>query len=95
MKQHGYTECLKDYKFQDFKFKCDLVIKTASSNKNAILISINAGACHVDIDTKEYRVIDIEVSNSHQLLSLLNEPIGHFHSSFINFKRKNEKTASR
>lgn len=95
LKQHGYTECFKDYKFQDFKFKCDLVIKTANSNKNAILISINAGACHVDIDTKEYRVIDIEVSNSHQLLSLLNEPIGHFHSSFINFKRKNEKTASR
>ena len=95
LKQHGYTECLKDYKFQNFKFKCDLVIKTANSNKNAILISINAGACHVDIDTKEYRIIDIEVSNSDQLLSLLNEPIGHFRSSFINFKRENEKTALR
>lgn len=95
LKQHGYTECLKDYKFQDFKFKCDLVIKTANSNEEAILISINAGACHVDINTDKYRVIDIEVSNSNQLLSLLNEPIGHFRSTFINFKRDNESTISR
>lgn len=95
LKQHGYTECLKDYKFQDFKFKCDLVLKTANSNKNAIIISIDTGACYVDIDTKEYRVIDIEVSNSDQLLSLLNEPIGHFNSSFLNFKRNNKNTASR
>ena len=95
LKQYGYTECLKDYKFQDFKFKCDLVIKTAESNKKPILISINAGACHVDINTDKYRVIYIEVSNSNELLSLLNEPIGHFPSTFINFKRDNESTISR
>ena len=95
LKQHGYTECLKDYKFPNFRHKCDLVIKTDDGNKNAIIISVNSGACHVEMDTKEYRVIDIEVSNSNDLLSLLNKPIGSMRSYFINFKRDNKKTVSR
>ena len=95
LKLHGYTECLKDYKFQDLIYKSDLVIKTADSTKNAIIISINAGSCHVEIDTKEYRVIDIEVSNNNELFSLLNDPIGCFRSTFLNFKNDNENTASR
>lgn len=95
LKQHGYIHCLKNHKLPDFKYKCDLVITTADNNKNAIIISINAGACHVEIDTNKHRVIDIEVLNSNSLLSLLDNPIGGNISSFRNFKRENKKTVSR
>ena len=95
LKKYGYSECLKDQKMQDFKHKCDLVIKDANSDKESIIISISAGACHVEIDTKKYRVIDIEVSNNNELLTLLNEPIGCHCLSFINFKTDNKKTVYR
>ena len=95
MKDHGYTECLKDYKFPEYRYKCDLVIKSNDDFKNAIIISINAGACHIDLDTKEYRVIEIEVSNEMALLDLLDAPIGKSRATFLNFKRDNSKTAPR
>ena len=94
LKHHGYTECLKDYKLPEHRYKCDLIIKSHEDFKNAIIISINASDYHVDVDTEEYRVIDIDVSNDMTLLALLSKPIGQS-STFINFNRESRKTASR
>lgn len=102
LKQHGYIKCLKNHKLPDFKYKCDLAIITADikvenntdSNKNAIIININAGSCHVEKGIKEYRVIDLKVLNSNSLLSLLNKPIEGYDLS-SKFKRENKETVSR
>lgn len=95
LKQHDYKECLKNHMFSDFRHKCDLVIKTTNSNKNAIIININSGACHLEIDTKKYRVIDIEVLDNQELLSLFYDSIEGIRSSLINFKRENKNPAFR
>lgn len=102
LKQHDYIHCLKNYKLPDFNYKCDLVIITADikaesntdSYKKAIIISINTDSCYVEIDTKEYRVIDLKVLNSNNLLSLLNNPIGGDNSYFKGFKDENKETVS-
>ncbi len=91
LKQHGYIDCFKNHKLPDLKYKCDLVIPTADNNKNAIVINIIAGACHVEIDTNKHRVIDIEVSNSKSLLDLLYNPI---RGNCSNFKFENKQRVS-
>jgi len=95
LKEHGYTECLRDIKLQEFRYKCDLVIKRKDNFKNAIIISINAGDCHVDVETEEYRIIEIEVMNEKGLFDLLDAPIDKSRSTFMNFKRDNSKTSPR
>ena len=95
LKDYGYNECIKNYKLPDYGYKCDLVIKKADSYKDAIIISINAGDCHIDVNTEEYRVIEIEVLNESTLLDLQGHSIGKYRSTFINFKRDNRETAPR
>lgn len=95
LKDYGYNECIKNYKLPDYGYKCDLVIKKADSYKDAIIISINAGDCHIDVNTEVYRVIEIEVLNDSALLDLQEHPIDESRSTFINFKRDNGKTAPR
>ena len=95
LKKYGYNECIKNYKLPDYGYKCDLVIKKADSYKDAIIISINAGDCHIDVNTEEYRVIEIEVLNDSALIDLQEYPIGKYRSTFINFKRDNRETAPR
>ena len=95
LKDYGYNECVKNYKLPDYGYKCDLVIKKADSYKDAIIISINAGDCHIDVNTEKYRAIEIEVFNDSALLDLQEHPIGKSRSTFINFKRYNRKTAPR
>lgn len=95
LKDYGYNESIKNYKLPNYGYKCDLVIKKADSYKDAIIISINAGDCHIDVNTEEYRVIEVEVLNESVLLDLLEHPIDMSHSTFINFKRDNGKTAPR
>ena len=92
LKRYCYTECLKNYKLHDLKHKCDLVIKTSGSDENAIIINVRAGDCHIDVDTKDYRVINVEVSNNNELLCLLEKPIGYLNSKFANFTQSNERT---
>lgn len=95
LKEHGYTECLKDCKVPNYSYKCDLVIKTSDSLRNAIIISIDAGDCHVDVDTKEYRVIEIGVFDASSLMSLLSGTVGGYRTSFLNFVEENKQPASR
>lgn len=94
LKDHGYSECIKDFLLPDFKYKSDLVIKKNDSMQNAIIITIDAGDCHVDVYTKDYRVIKIRVHNELSLLNLIGSPIGG-HAIFMNFKRENGKLAPR
>ena len=49
LKGHGYVECLKDYKFPNNQYRCDLVIKQKESLDNAIIISLDAREYHVDV----------------------------------------------
>lgn len=95
LKDYGYNECIKNYKLPDYGYKCDLVIKKADSYKDAIIISINAGNSHIDVNTEEYRVIEIEVFHESALLDLLEHHIGMSYSTFINFKQDNRKTIPR
>ena len=94
LKDYGYSECIKDFLLPDFKYKSDLVIKKNDSIQNAIIITIDAGDCHVDVYTKDYRVIEICVRNELSLLNLIGSPIGG-NANFKNFKRENGKLAPR
>lgn len=95
LKDYGYSECIKDFLLPDFKYKSDLVIKKNDSIQNAIIITIHAGDCHVDVYTKDYRVIKICVHNELSLLNLTGSPIGGHATFFMNFKRENGKLAPR
>lgn len=94
LKEHGYNESAKNFQFPEFKYKCDLAIKKNDSVKDAIIITVDAGDCHIDVDTVDYRVIEIRVHNDLSLLSLVDSPIGE-QAIFMNFKRENSKLASR
>ncbi len=94
LKEHGYNECSKNYQLPDLKYKCDLVIRKTDSTKDAIIITIDAGDCHIEVDTDDYRVIDVRVHNDQNLLSLTDSPIGE-QATFMNFKRENCKLAPR
>ena len=94
LQDYGYSECIKDFLLPDFKYKSDLVIKKNDSIQNAIIITIHAGDCHVDVYTKDYRVIKICVHNELSLLNLIGSPIGG-NANFKNFKRDNGKLAPR
>lgn len=87
LKEHGYIECLKDCKVPNYSYRCDLVIKRPDNEwKNAIIISVAAGNCHVDIKTNQYKVIEIKVYDNSTLLSLLNGTIKEdYNTSFLNF----------
>ena len=93
LKQKGYIDCQSNYKLPDIKHKCDIVIIHRTSIKDSIIISINSGNCHIDVDTKKYRIIEIEIYNEYMLSLLLNNPIGKHFTQFINFKRNNGQTA--
>jgi hypothetical protein len=71
-----------------------VVIKRPNTFKDAILFSIKAGNCHIDVNTEEYRVIEISVLNDTALLSLLDSRVGGAGTSFINFKKEKKETAS-
>lgn len=94
LKEHGYTECYKNYQLPDFKHKCDLVIKKANSVKDAIIITIDVEDRNIGIETDNYRVIDICVYNELSLLSLTDSIIGE-QATFTNFKRENGNLAPR
>ena len=95
LKKHGYVECLKNYIFPNTRYKCDLVIKQADSFDKAIILSIEAGSCHVDAMSLNNRIIKLEVCYEDSLIALQNKPIGDGRTSFINFKKKNNDTANR
>lgn len=95
LKEYGYSECIKNFRVPGFRYNCDIVIKKVNTCKNAILFSINAGDCHIDVNTDEYRVIEIDVTDESKLLSLLEYPVGVTSTIFMNFTHGNIKTASR
>ncbi len=95
IKKHGYVECLKDYRLPDTAFKCDVVIKRKDSLEDAIIISIDAGSCHVDATSLSNRIIELGIDDDWSLDSLQNEPIGDGSSAFVNFKRKNSQVVYR
>lgn len=90
-----YNECVKDIQLPDLNYKCDLVIKN-DNNNDAIIINIDVNNSPIDVNDfvvniKNYRVIKIKVNNEQSLLSLLNGPIKEGQSTFLNFKRENNK----
>ena len=94
LKKYGYTECLKNYKLPEFRFKCNLLIKRKDDLENAIIVSLNSGKCHVDVKTEKYRVIEIFV-DEYSLSKLLNSNIDEDIADFIGFHRDGCKTAPR
>ncbi|MCM1311977.1 MAG: hypothetical protein NC206_06615 [Bacteroides sp.] len=86
LKDYGYTECLIDYKLPGFRFKCDLVIKNENDTKESIIFCINAGDCHIDVNTEKFRVIEVQVDNASVLQHLHESPIGEYDAAFLNFK---------
>ncbi|MBQ0048400.1 MAG: hypothetical protein KBT33_13015 [Prevotellaceae bacterium] len=95
LKDYGYNECAKNFLLPDFKYKCDLVIKKKDSLKDAIIITIDAGNCHVDVDTEDYRVIEFRVRNDFSLLKLIDSPIGERATFNKQFYRENSKSIPR
>lgn len=91
LKNHGYDEC---FRFPDSKNGWDLVIQRSDSNKNAIIITIDAGGRTSVVYTKIYRTIKIEVHDDQSLLGLIDSPIRK-NAVFYNFKRENNKLAPR
>ncbi len=94
LKKHGYVECLKDYMFPNTQYKCDLVIKRVDSFDQAIIISIDAGSCYVDVTSLDNRIIELEVYDEDSLLALLDNPIGGGRALFLNFNKKNAGTVT-
>ena len=95
LKKHGYVECLKDYMFPNTKYKCDLVIKRADTFDQAIIISIDAGSCHVDVTSLDNRIVELEVYNEKSLMTLQDNAIGEGRATFLNFKKNNSGTVDR
>lgn len=95
LKKHGYVECLKDYMFPNTQYKCDLVIKRADSYDQAIILSIDAGSCHVDATSLDNRIIELKVYDEDSLVALQDNPIGDGRSSFLNFMKNNDVTVAR
>lgn len=94
LKGHGYVECLKDYKFPNNQYRCDLVIKQKESLDNAIIISLDAREYHVDVTSMDHRIIELTINDDYSLESLRKKPIGESGASFINFKRRSSETIS-
>lgn len=92
LKEHGYDECIKKYQLPNLKYKCDLVIKRTDSDKNAIIITIDARDCHTEVDTEDYRVIDIRINNELSLENLLDAPIGEQQATFNQKFKKEDNT---
>lgn len=86
LKAHGYVECLKDYRFPNNQYKCDLVIKREESLDNAIIISLAARDCHVDATSIDHRIIELTINDDYSLESIRKKPVGEYGASFINFK---------
>ena len=95
LKKHGYVECLKEYMFPNTQYKCDLIIKRADTFDQAIIISIDAGSCHVDVTSLENRIVELDVYNEDSLLTLRDKPIGESRATFLNFKKNNSGTVAR
>ena len=95
LKKHGYVECLKEYKFPNTQYKCDLVIKRADTFDLAIIISIDAGSCHVDVTSLDNRIVELEVYNEESLMTLQDNSIGEGRATFLNFKKNNSGTVAR
>lgn len=94
LKKYGYSECLKDYKLPEFRFKCNLLFKRDDGLKDAILVSINSGKCHVDVNTDKYRMIDINIDNC-SLSYLQDSNIDDSIAQFIGFHRNKFQLAPR
>lgn len=95
LKEHGYSECLKDVEIPELKEKCDLLIKRADSMKTAIFININTGYNNFDITKVEGRSIEINVLDGKKLKSLQDEPLGTTVGTiFRNFNKETNKIAS-
>ena len=95
LKKHGYVECLKEYMFPNTNYKCDLVIKRETSFDQAIIISIEARKCHVDVTSLDNRIVELEVDDENSLMTLQDNPIGVGRASFLNFKKENSDTVDR
>ena len=95
LKKHGYVECLKDYMFPSTNYKSDLVIKRENSFDQAIILSIDAGNCHVDVTSLDNRIVELEVFDEDSLIALQDKPIGGGSASFLNFKKDNSGTVAR
>lgn len=77
------------------KYKCELIIKRADTFDQAIIISIDAGSCHVDVTSLDNRIVELEAYNEESLMTLQDNAIGEGRATFLNFKKNNSGTVDR
>jgi len=95
LKEHGYIECLKDYKFPGNNYKCDIVFKRSDDMSDAIIVTFDTETIHVDATSMDNRIIEIQLYDEEALGALYNSPLGTHGATFINFRKKNTATATR
>lgn len=91
LKSIGYTECIKDYQLSEDNTKCDLILRRNGCMDDAIIINITSNITKVNVDRCNCRIIDVEVSNESDLLSLKDRPLGTIESTYRNFNKNQNK----
>lgn len=94
LKKHGYDFCEIEYKFPDERFSYDIVLMRNTDLKTAIIILINANACHIEPKNLKNRIIEVNISNEDDVFKLYEEPLRGDYIRFLNFEHKNTKTTS-
>lgn len=95
IKEHGYTECLKDYKFPGNNYKCDIVFKRSDDMSDAIIVTFDTETIHVEATSIENRIVEVQLYDEESLDVLFKSPLGTRGTTFINFRKKNIAAASR
>lgn len=91
LKEYGYKECLKDFRIPNLRYNCDIVIKKEDTLDNAIIINIIADKCNKYVDSKDYRMIELNILHEPMLDTLLRDPIKEFkHIASFNDKFKKD-----
>lgn len=95
LKAYGYSECFTDYTLYGIEHNCDVIIKKAGTDKNAIIINITTGDSRTGAYSAVHKIIELEVYNGSTLLELLDSPIKEtYYNTFHHFKKESSETVS-